>query len=103
MVSAPTVKALRGVALRRHPVVLRFRLADNSGRAKVAITINTSDSSFDVGPTRYRAAAGRTYAIRLTGFTLGFARIYARFRFCVRAFDPSGNASKTSCALYRVR
>ena len=100
---APTVKALRGVALRRHPVVLRFRLADNSGRAKVAITIDTGGAEFEVGRFRYRAATGRKYGIRLTGTDLNIARISPRFRFCMRAFDPSGNTSKTSCASYRVR
>jgi dipeptidyl aminopeptidase/acylaminoacyl peptidase len=104
-VRPPVVKALPSSSKRGDPIVLRYRITENSRRAAVVyfldlgaaapLAIVAGESSLT------RIAPGRIY--RLTIPILLAVRLPDRIPFCIQAADPSANASRESCARFRFR
>lgn len=99
--AAPTVKALHTTGRAGSYVGIRYRLRDDSGSTRERVRVFRANGrllwSYDteLAPSR----AGRVYwvpwqAPRGVGL---------RLRFCVRAWDETGNASKASCAPLRLK
>ena len=78
---------------------LRFTSSDDTGRTAVYIVIFDGRRMVDYRTeTERRRIAGRTYSV---GWRAPY-RLSSRARFCVTAYDPSGNESSDSCAPIRV-
>src|SRR5437764_696472 len=78
---------------------LRFTSSDDTGRTAVYIVIFDGGRMVDYRTdTERRRIAGRTYSV---GWRAPY-RLSSRARFCVTAYDPSGNESSDSCAPIRV-
>jgi subtilisin family serine protease len=98
-VGRPTARPLSGRVRRGTRASLRFRLRDNSGRARAALTVERGGRRLARLSRRLGPATGRTYSVRWrvpSGLGPGRARL------CVRPVDGSGNAGARSCASLRV-
>ncbi len=95
----PRVSAIRSAGVRGRPVLLRYRLSDNSRRVRTSISVRRLGHVVAVVQTPLqRIVNGRAYwatwrAPRTAPTAL---------TFCVIAFDGSGNRSKPSCAPLRL-
>jgi Tol biopolymer transport system component len=98
--SAPVVKALASSSVRGKRMVFRYRVSDNSGRARVSISFTTPDGGGGFGGTGLGVVHGLTKA-SVPWINFPGERLPDRFRFCVSASDPSGNDAQ-SCASYRL-
>jgi subtilisin family serine protease len=77
-------------------VRLRYKVSDNSGRSRERILIYGRGRRMRSITTPLSETG--TYYVRWRAPSSGKG-----FRFCVRSFDPSGNASRPSCAPIRLR
>jgi subtilisin family serine protease len=77
-------------------VRLRYRVSDNSGRTRERV--NVYQSARRIRTIRTRLGESGTYFVPWRAPVTG-----SGFRFCVRAFDARGNASRLSCAGIRLR
>jgi Tol biopolymer transport system component len=96
---APRAHALPSEASRGERARLRFTTSDNSGRTSVAILI--LDGRRPVGYTgtgQRRRLRGRTYSV----VWRAPKDLSRKAKFCIEAYDPSGNESERSCAPIRL-
>ena len=96
----PRAQALASSGRRGFTAALRYRASDNSGRTREQVTVFSrgkpvSRIAVPMKPTR----AGKSYAVAWHVPT----KLATPLKFCVVAFDPSGNASPQSCAPIAVR
>ncbi len=79
---------------------IRYRVSDDSGMSKERVTVFRARRLLATIASPLDRAEARTlyYYVkwRVPALTKG------RLRACVRATDPAGNRSKTSCAALRV-
>jgi Tol biopolymer transport system component len=98
-VSAPKAHALAADARPSRPVRLRFTTSDETGRTAVYILVYDGRHLIDYRTdTERRRIAGHVYSV---GWRPPY-RLSAKARFCISAYDPSGNESHDSCAPIRV-
>lgn len=91
---APSVKALPSRGTPGKAITLRFKAADNSGRASVGITVFLGKRPVDYLRTPLKKrSAGHAYTATWHSY-----RFNGPLRFCAEAYDPSGNESSRSCA-----
>jgi uncharacterized repeat protein (TIGR01451 family) len=99
--SPPRVKALPSSGRRGKTMRIRYRVSDDSGMSKERVTVFRARRLLAmIASPLDRAEAGTLYYYvkwRVPG-----ALTKGRLRACVRATDPAGNRSKTSCAALRV-
>jgi hypothetical protein len=94
------VKALRTTGRAGSWVGIRFRLRDDSGSTRERIRVLRPNGrvlwtfATELAPSR----AGRVYWVPW----LAPRGAGLRLRFCVRAWDEAGNASRVSCAPLRL-
>lgn len=99
--SAPTVIALPATGTRGKAARLRYRVSDDSGRAREVVRVyGPAFFLFTtiVSPTE-RARAGTVDSVMWRVPTTAPAR---SVRFCVVASDPAGNLTAPSCAAVRI-
>lgn len=97
--SAPKAHALASQVKRGGIARLRFTTSDDSGHTSVYIVVY--DGRQVIGyqtDTERKRAARHVYSLRWRAPQ----RLSAKARFCVSAYDPSGNESSDSCAPIRV-
>ncbi|MFO7573514.1 MAG: hypothetical protein R6W48_13075, partial [Gaiellaceae bacterium] len=99
---APRVRALPSTGARGSTVQLRYRVTEKSGRSRESATVFRESK-------RLALVRGRMHGVE-PGVLFYFLTWRAplsvapgALRFCVRSVDPTGNASKTSCAPLRLR
>jgi Tol biopolymer transport system component len=101
--TAPVVRALPSKGRRNTTSYLRYRINENSRRAEVAYEIEYrvpgGSVSVGGGVGELAATPGRTYTLRLPSVQVG-SSLPQKFRFCVRAVDPSANESRESCSSF---
>jgi Tol biopolymer transport system component len=91
---APTVKALTSHGTPGKRIALRFKAADNSGRASVAFTVFLGKRPYGYLRTGLKwRRADHVYTAQWNS-----SPIKGQLRFCAEAYDPSGNESSRSCA-----
>jgi hypothetical protein len=95
----PRARALASHGRRGFTALLRYEASDNSGKTREELTVYARSKLVKRISIRTSATrAGRSYAVAWhvpTGTALPL-------KFCVVAFDPSGNASAKSCARIAV-
>ena len=100
-VTAPTARALASTGFVGSTVRLRYTVSDDTGEAREEIRV-------------YRGAKPAGRVIQTSPGPRSATRVYAvswrapaakalNWRFCVLAYDETGNASPTSCAPIRLR
>jgi Tol biopolymer transport system component len=103
--SPPVVRALPSSSKRGDPVVLRFRISENSRRAAVVYFLDLGAAAplaIVAGETSLtRIVPGRVYKVTIP--ILLAVRLPDTIPFCIQAADPSANASRESCARFRFR
>ncbi len=97
-VAVPVARALPSAGRRGAKARLRFRLADNSGRASATVTVVRGKRTF---VTLHRRLAQVGGIADVTWRVPRSAR--PPLRFCVKPVDGSGHAGKRTCAALRVR
>jgi hypothetical protein len=98
-VSAPKAHALASDARQGRPVRLRFTTSDETGRTAVYILVYDGRHLIDYRTdTERRRVVGHVYSVGWRAPD----HLSARARFCISAYDPSGNESHDSCAPIRV-
>ncbi len=91
---APSVKALTSRGTPGKAITLRFNASDNSGRASVGITVFLGKRPVGYLHTPLnKRSAGHAYTATWRSY-----KFKGQLRFCVEAYDPSGNESSRSCA-----
>jgi Tol biopolymer transport system component len=98
-VVAPKAHALAADARLRALGRLRFTTSDDTGRTAVSIQVFDGRRLIDYWTdTERRRVVGHVYSVRWRAAY----RLFAKARFCISAYDPSGNESPDSCAPIRV-
>jgi len=95
---APKARALPLTATLGKKVKLRFRVSDNSGRARALVRVYGSQYALYATLTMPLRKVGAHGSLQSVAWRVPRAMGAGRFRFCVLATDRAGNASKTSCA-----
>jgi hypothetical protein len=91
---APTMKALTSRGTPGKRIALRFKAADNSGRASVAFTVFVGTRPYGYLRTGLKwRRAGHVYTAQWSS-----PNVKGKLTFCSEAYDPSGNESSRSCA-----
>jgi hypothetical protein len=99
--AAPAVRALRTTGRTGGFVAIRYRLSDDSGSTRERIRVFRASGRLlwtyrtELAPSE----AGRVYWVPWQAPR----GVGTRLRFCVRAWDETGNASRPSCAPLRLR
>jgi hypothetical protein len=93
----PVAAALPARGRRGRLIRLRYRVSDNSRRTRERIQVFRRSRRVKTMNTRF-GATGPVYFVRWRAPRRGTG-----FRFCVRAWDARGNASRLSCARIRLR
>jgi hypothetical protein len=97
--SRPKVRALASDVEAGRIGRLRFTTSDDTGRTSVYIRIFDGRRLIDYrSDTERWRTVGHVYSV---GWHAPY-RLSAKARFCVSAYDPSGNESHDSCAPIRV-
>jgi Tol biopolymer transport system component len=98
-VSAPKAHALASDARSGRSVRLRFTTSDDTGRTAVYILVYDGRELIDYRKdTERRRVPGHVYSVTWRAPY----RLSAKARFCISAYDPSGNESRDSCAPIRI-
>jgi len=98
-VSAPKAHALASDARPGTLGRLRFTTSDDTGRTSVYILVYDGRHVIDYRTdTERRRVAGHVYSV---GWRAPY-RLSPKARFCISAYDPSGNENHDSCAPIRV-
>ncbi len=96
----PRVKALPSKEARGGVVLLRYVVFDETGKAREEISIYRARSLIEVKHT----ALGRRRATTIYAKRWRVPKsVTGPLRFCVRAWDASGNPSRASCAAIALR
>ena len=112
-VAPPIAKALPSHGTKHADVRLRYRVSDNSGVARVSVSITESSSSTGSGAevtfgtsfdqAYQRVRPGKVYTVNVSReLPDRLSSRFGSFTFCVTAVDRTGNVSKASCARYRT-
>jgi Subtilase family len=96
----PTARALPARGRRGRIVRLRYRVFDNTGTTRELVTVRRRAKVVRRFRTRFgpTGARGRVYFVRWRAPRRGAGP----WRFCVRAWDRTGNQSRLSCARIRL-
>ena len=100
--AAPSVRALASSGRRGSSVRLRYRVSDDSGRSREDVTVYRGKTVL----ARVRSplnAAEREVLYYFVSWRAPKRLAPGALRFCVRAADAAGNASRPSCASLRIR
>jgi Tol biopolymer transport system component len=101
----PVLKALASSSKRGGPIILRYRISEDSRLATVAYLLDlgsVAPLAVVAGVTLAgRAVPGRIYRISIP--LLLVIRLPRTIEFCLEAVDPSANTSRQSCARFRFR
>ena len=95
---APTARAFPRSAKLGRKAKLRFRVSDNSGKARALVRVYGSQYALYATLTMPLRKVGAHGSIQSVSWRVPRAMGAGKFRFCVLATDKAGNASKTSCA-----
>jgi hypothetical protein len=95
---APTTRALATSAKLGKKTKLRFRVSDNSGKARALVRVYGTRFALYASLTMPFRTVGARGSIKSVGWRVPRTLIPGKYRFCVLATDKAGNASKTSCA-----
>ena len=95
---APTARALATSAKLGKKTKLRFRVSDNSGKARALVRVYGTQFALYASLTMPLRTVGARGSVRSVGWRVPRTLIPGKYRFCVLATDKAGNASKTSCA-----
>ena len=96
----PQVKALSSTGTRGKIAQLRYTVSDDSGRTREQVTVvkgrrTIFRHSTKLQPSDPHAAYKVEWRVPRS--------VHGALRFCVRAWDPSGNRAGPSCASLRIR
>jgi hypothetical protein len=100
---APTARALAMSAKLGKKTALRFRVSDNSGKARALVRVYGPQYALFASlsmPLRKVGARGSVQSVR---WRVPPTLAPGKYRFCVLATDKAGNASKTSCAKLQLQ
>ena len=97
-VRAPKARAFPLSAKLGKKAKLRFRVSDNSGKARALVRVYGSQLALYATLTMPLRKVGTRGSVQSVSWRVPRAMGAGRFRFCVLATDKGGNASKTSCA-----
>jgi hypothetical protein len=95
---APKAHALPLTAKLGAKAKLRFRVSDNSGKARALVRVYGSQYALYATLTMPLRKVGARGSLQAVSWRVPRAMGAGKFRFCVLATDRAGNASKTSCA-----
>jgi hypothetical protein len=96
----PHVKAIRSSGARGGTVQLRYTVSDDSGRTREEVTVLKGKT------TVYRHGTKLQPSDPHVGYAVSWRaprKVFGKLRFCVRAWDPSGNRAGPSCAPVTIR
>lgn len=95
---APSAHALAASARLGTKAKLRFRVSDNSGKAKALVRVYGKQFALYASLTMPLRTVGVRGSVQSVGWRVPRTLVPGRYRFCVLATDKAGNASRTSCA-----
>jgi hypothetical protein len=95
---APTARALAMSAKLGKKAKLRFRVSDDSGKARALVRVYGAQYALYASLTMPLRKVGKRGSLQAVSWLVPRAVGAGKFRFCVLATDQAGNASKTSCA-----
>lgn len=95
---APSVRALAASARLGAKAKLRFRIADNSGKARALVRVYGARYALYANLGMPLRTVGKRGTVQTVTWRVPRAVGAGTYRFCVLATDKAGNASKTSCA-----
>ena len=95
---APTARALPVSAKLGTKAKLRFRIADNSGKARALVRVYGQQYALFANLTMPLRSVGTRGSVQSVTWRVPKTLGAGKFQFCVLATDKAGNASKTSCA-----
>ena len=95
---APTARALAMSAKLGKKAKLRFRVSDNSGKARALVRVYGPRYALFASLTMPLRTVGARGSVQSVGWRVPRTLVPGKYRFCVLATDKAGNASKTSCA-----
>lgn len=101
-VLAPSVRALRSSGRRGRAARLRYRVSDDSGSARVSVTVYRGRRALARIRRSHTAAGNRKVLFYYVTWRVPGKLAKRPLRFCVAATDPSGNNTRPSCALLRI-
>jgi hypothetical protein len=102
-VSAPSVRALPSSGRRGRAARLRYRVSDNSGSARVSVTVYRGRRALARIRRSHTAARSRNVLFYYLAWRVPRKLAKRPLRFCVVAADPSGNkTARASCARLRI-
>ena len=101
---SPRVQALASSGRLGRRIRLRYRVGDNSSRSREVVRVYGANFFLYANlVSPMERAAKRGWTADSVRWRAPSHADKTKLRFCVLARDPSGNASKTSCAPLRVR
>jgi len=100
---APKARAFPLTAKLGKKAKLRFRVSDNSGKARALVRVYGSQYALYATLTMPLRKVGARGSVQSVSWRVPRAMGAGKFRFCVLATDTAGNASKTSCAKLVLR
>ena len=95
---APTTRALATSAKLGKKAKLRFRVSDNSGKARALVRVYGTRFALYANLGMPMRTVGARGSVQSVGWRVPRTLVPGKYRFCVLATDKAGNASKTSCA-----
>jgi uncharacterized repeat protein (TIGR02543 family) len=96
----PTATALSATVQRGKTELLRYRVSDDSGQARVAGTVARGrDVIATLNAPRARVTAGKVYSLT---WKVPTSTALGSWRFCLVAVDPAHNRSRRSCTTVTV-
>jgi hypothetical protein len=95
---APTARAIAMSAKLGKKTKLRFRVSDNSGKARALVRVYGQQYALFAVLTMPLRKVGPRGSLQSVSWRVPPTLGAGKFRFCVLATDKAGNASKTSCA-----
>jgi len=95
---APKARAFPQNAKLGKKAKLRFRVSDNSGKARALVRVYGPQYLLYANLTMPLKKVGKRGSVQSVAWHVPRTLVPAKYRFCVLATDKAGNASKTSCA-----
>jgi len=95
---APTTRALATSAKLGKRTKLRFRVSDNSGRARALVRVYGTRFALYASLSMPLRTVSKRGSVQSVSWRVPRTLVPGKYRFCVLATDKAGNASTTSCA-----
>ena len=95
---APSARALAMSAKLGKKTKLRFRVSDNSGKARALVRVYGPQYALFASLSMALRKVGARGSVHSVGWRVPPTLAPGKYSFCVLATDKAGNASKTSCA-----